>query len=177
VEYDRLVGAGCFEDEPVELLDGLMVFREPHSTPHAVAIQLAHEALRSAFGPGWNIRAQLPVALDDDSEPEPDVSVVRGSPRDYLRGHPARPALVVEVAHRSLARDRSLKAALYARAAIPEYWIVNLVDRVLEVRRDPAPAANVIGWDYRVVMVLTSMDAVQPLAAPSTSISVADLLP
>jgi Uma2 family endonuclease len=177
VEYERLVDAGLLDDEPIELLDGLMVFREPQSTPHAAAIQLAHEALRAAFGPGWHVRAQLPVALDDDSEPEPDISVVPGSPRDYVGSHPARPVLVLEAARRSLGHDRTVKAALYARARVPDYWIVNLVDCMLEVRRESAPAANPIGWDYRVVSVLTPADVVSPLGAPAASIPVADLLP
>src|SRR5688500_12350862 len=120
LEYERLIELGVLhEDEPVELLAGRLVVREPQRTPHAVATQLVEEALRTAFGAGWSVRVQLPLALDPDSEPEPDVAVVQGAPRDHLREHPSGPVLVVEVSHDSLRADRSLKARLYARAAIP----------------------------------------------------------
>ncbi len=119
-EYNRLIELGVLhEDEPVELLDGRLVVREPQRTPHAVATQLVEAALRAAFGTGWSVRVQLPLALDADSEPEPDVAVVQGAPRDHLREHPPAPVLVVEVAHDSLRADRILKGRLYARAAVP----------------------------------------------------------
>lgn len=178
-EYDRLIEAGLLgEDEPIELVDGQMVVREPQHTPHATATQLVAEALRAVFGRGWHVRCGLPVALDDYSEPEPDVSVVRGVPRDYAAAHPSRPVLVVEVAKSSLDFDRRYKAAVYARARIPELWIVNLVDRVTEVYRTPARSPRSrYGWKYRSVRVLRPADAVAPLAARRTELRVADLLP
>jgi Uma2 family endonuclease len=178
-EYDRLVELGVLhEDEPIELVDGQMVVREPKHTPHVTATALAVEALRGAFGAGWLVRAQDPVALDDDSEPEPDVTVVRGVPRDYLAEHPSRPALIVEVAHSSLAFDRRRKGGLYARAGIAEYWIVNLVGRVLEVYRQPVRSASArYGWKYKSARMLRPGAAVSPLAAPTARIAVADLLP
>ena len=88
-EYDSLVELGVLEeDEPIELLDGHLVVKEPQYTPHATGIMLAEAALRRVFGRGWLVRPQLPIALDRASEPEPDVCVVRGEPRDYLRSHP-----------------------------------------------------------------------------------------
>src|SRR5207247_1680216 len=135
-EDDRLVELGVLhEDEPIELVDGQMVVREPKHTPHVTATAFVVEALRGAFGAGWWVRALEPVALDDDSEPEPNVTVVRGAPRDYLAEHPSRPALVVEVAQSSLAFDRRRKGGLYARAGIEDYWIVDLVGRALEFDR------------------------------------------
>jgi Uma2 family endonuclease len=135
-------------------------------------------ALARALGPAWEVRSQGPIALDDASEPEPDVAVVRGGPRDYAEAHPADPVLVVEVALSSLGFDREHKASLYARAGRPEYWIVNLVDRVLEVRREPAPSFSApYGWDYRVVETLGPEQRVRLLAAPVAEIAVADLLP
>ena len=98
VEYDRLVESGMFDGERLELLDGLLVVREPQKSPHAATVALVGEALRVAFGDGWHVRSEAPVTLDDDSEPEPDAAVVPGGPRDYLRGQPARPVLIVEVA-------------------------------------------------------------------------------
>jgi len=177
-EYDRLIELGVLdEDEPIELLAGRLVVREPQRTPHAMATQLAAEALRTAFGPGWSVRVQLPIALDAESEPEPDVAVVHGSPRDYPTEHPAAPVLIVEVAHDSLRSDRILKARLYARAGIGDYWIVNLVDRVLEVHRSPARQRPGRSAAYTDVRRVSAQEVVTPLAAPSARIVVADLLP
>jgi Uma2 family endonuclease len=178
-EYDRLVELGILdEDEPIELVDGEMVVREPRQTPHVTATALVADALRRAFGRGWWVRAQEPVALDDDSEPEPDVSVVRGTPRDYLAAHPSRPVLIVEIAESSLAFDRRRKAGLYARAGIADYWIVNLDDRVVEVYRRPARTASArYGWKYRSVRTRRPGASISPLAAPARRVAVADLLP
>lgn len=179
VEYERLIDKGVFAPgERLELIDGLLLVAEPQSAYHFTTVRLVALALAQAFGEGWDVRTEGPIALDDDSEPEPDVAVVRGSLRDYLTAHPADPVLVVEVALTSLAFDRERKASLYARAGRPEYWIVNLVDRVLEVRREPARSASApYGWHYRGVEVSGTGDAVFPLAAPSARIAVADLLP
>src|SRR5712692_8205704 len=152
-EYGRLIDAGLLrEDDPIELVDGQLIIREPQRTPHAVATELVEEALRRAFGRGWCVRVQLPIALDPHSEPEPDVAVVRGAPRDFLDDHPSRPALIVEVSGASLGFDRTTKAGLYARARIREYWIVNLVARRLEVRRGPLrSSSSPYGWRYASV--------------------------
>jgi Uma2 family endonuclease len=177
LEYDRLIAQGFFdEDERIELLDGQLVVREPQGSRHVVAVELVREALQHAFGKGYHIRGHSPVALDDVSEPEPDVAVVRGRLRDYVAAHPASPVLVVEVADSSLGKDRVRKAALYARAGIADYWIVNLNDRVLEVYR--APARTAAGrWTYRSVSRLRARAAVAPLAAPGRRVPVAALLP
>lgn len=179
VEYDQLIEKGVFRpDDHVELIDGLLVVAEPQSSYHYTAIGLVVRALTRAFGEGWTIRSQGPLALDETSEPEPDVAVVRGDLRDYAEAHPADPVLVVEVALTSLAFDREHKASLYARAGRPEYWIVNLVDRVLEVHRDPSSSPSApYGWDYRAVDVLGPDASVSPLAVPTARIAVADLLP
>ena len=137
VEYDSLIDTGFFgPSDKIELLGGQLCVSEPQNSPHARAISLGLETIQRALAPGWHVRVQLPIALDDESEPEPDLAVVSGGPRDYA-DHPSRPALVVEVADSSLALDREHKGSLYARASSPEYWIVNLVDRVLEVHREP----------------------------------------
>jgi Uma2 family endonuclease len=179
VEYERLVEKGVFDTgDRVELIDGLLIVAEPQSATHYTAIRLVERALGRAFGEGWHTRTQAPIALDETSEPEPDVAVVRGHLRDYTAEHPADPVLVVEVALSSLALDRGHKASLYARAGRPEYWIVNLVDRVLEVYRDPAPSPTAAyGWDYATMEALGAGDRVRPLAAPAASIAVSDLLP
>jgi Uma2 family endonuclease len=179
VEYDRLIDLGIFRPgEHLELLGGELIVSEPQGTLHAVAVGLVEDALRACFGPGWAVRVQMPIALDDESEPEPDLAVVPGTHRDYEAAHPARPALLVEVAESSLADDRGTKAALYARAGISDYWILNLVDRVLEVCRDPvAGAAPPTGGRYREVAVLRPGASIAPLARPDASIEIAALLP
>ena len=179
VEYDRLIEKGIFlPDDRIELLAGELVVREAQGTPHAVGITLLQEALRRALGSEWLIRIQLPVALDDESEPEPDVAIVPWGPRDYLPDHPARPVLVVEVAETSLVLDREHKGSLYARAGLADYWILNLVDSVLEVYRQPAPSSEApFGWAYSEVQSLGATDLVSPLAAPEARIPVAALLP
>jgi Uma2 family endonuclease len=178
-EYERLIGLGILhEDEPIELIGGALMVCEPQGSLHAAGIELAADALRAAFGSGWRVRVQLPIALDDESEPEPDLAVLAGHPRDGRHRHPSRPALVVEVAESSLAFDRADKGSLYARAGLADYWIVNLVDRRLEVCREPVrdPSAP-FGWRYARVAVVESAGVASPLAAPALRIAVADLLP
>jgi len=178
-EYDRLVSLGVFEDAPIELIGGQLLVAEPQGAYHASAVGVVDYALRAVLPPGWTVRLQAPLALDEESEPEPDVAVVPGRPSDYRTAHPARPALAVEVAESSLAFDRAQKGSLYARAGIVDYWIVNLVDRCLEVYRDPEPDASATyGWRYRSVAVMEPGATVAPLACPAASpIAVADLLP
>lgn len=177
-EYDRLVELGVFGGEPLELVDGQLVVAEPQGAYHVAAVGVAADALRAALPSGWTVRIQAPVALDAESEPEPDLAVVPGRPADYRAVHPARPILVVEVAHTSLDFDRRHKGSLYARAGLPDFWIVNLVGGVLEVYRDPVPdAATPYGWAYRNVATLAAPARVAPLALPSSVVSVADLLP
>jgi Uma2 family endonuclease len=177
-EYERLVELGLFHGDPVELIGGQLLVAEPQGSCHATAVGAADDALRAVLPPGWIVRAQMPVALDEESEPEPDLAVVPGTRGEYRGAHPARPALALEVADSSLAFDREQKGSLYARAGIADYWIVNLVDRVLEVYRDPGPDPSApYGWRYRLVESLVPQAAVSPLALPSAHIRVADLLP
>ena len=108
----------------------------------------------------------------------PDVAVIRGTRRDYSREHPSRPVLVVEVAESSLPLDREHKGSLYARAGVADYWVLNLLDRVLEVYREPIedPAAR-FGWHYASIEVLPSGSVAIPLIAPGVRIPIAHLLP
>ena len=119
-QYDCMVAAGIFyPDVRVELIDGYIVDMSPQSSVHAVTVQLVEEALRLAFPKGYDVRTQMPLALDDMSEPEPDVAVVPGSPRDYLDDHPTTAVLIVEVARVSLGmdhrvlRNRSMPATVF----------------------------------------------------------------
>jgi Uma2 family endonuclease len=179
VEYERLVDLGAFQpDDAIELIGGELMVAEPQGAPHYTAIVKTARALTKAFGPGWYVRTEGPIGLDEDSEPEPDVAVVPGEPDDYARAHPSRPVLTVEVAESSLGADRHHKGSLYARAGLLDYWVLNLVDRVLEVCREPVPdLAAPFGWRYARREVLDASARVTPLAAPGSSISVSHLLP
>ncbi|MCI0545836.1 MAG: Uma2 family endonuclease [Candidatus Rokubacteria bacterium] len=177
-EYETLVDLGLFRGEPVELVAGQLVVAEPQGSDHATAVGAADDALRAVLPRGWIVRAQMPVALDEDSEPEPDLALVPGERVDYRDAHPIRPALAVEVADSSLAFDREQKGSLYARAGIPDYWIVNLIDRTLEVYRDPGPdPAAPYGSRYQSLERLAPPATVALLALPAARIAVGDLLP
>jgi Uma2 family endonuclease len=178
-EYERLIERGFFrQDERLELIAGKLIVREPQGASHHAVIELVAQALRVAFGAGWFVRVQGPIALDAASEPEPDVSVVPGTPRDYVSELPASPVLVVEVSETTLAFDRRRKASLYARAGIADYWVVDLVGRRLEVYREPITAASPrSAAKYRTTHILGPADTIAPLAAPSARIRIADVLP
>jgi Uma2 family endonuclease len=177
-EYDRLVALGVFDREPLELVGGQLIVAEPQSAYHAGGIRAVDYALRAALPPGWIVSVQSPVSIDDESEPEPDVSIVPGRLTDYRDAHPSRPVLVIEVAESSLRFDRQRKGSLYARAGLPDYWIVNLVDRVLEVYRDPGPEPSApFGWAYRSVVTLAPPAVVEPAELSGVRVAVADLLP
>lgn len=179
ITYDRLIESGFFKPgDAVELVGGMLIVAEPQGSRHFAAIQAVVEALRAAFGPGWSVRGQGPLALDEESEPEPDVAVVAGSFRDYVAEHPSRAALLVEVSEASLALDREHKASLYARAGLADYWILNLVDRVLEVHRNPVADPDApFGWRYASLQTFGREASVTPLALPDAAIRVVDLLP
>ena len=180
MEYERLVDLGAFEDgEPVELIGGQLIVAEPKGSEHATSVEMAGYALRATLPAGWIVRGQNPISLDDESAPEPDIAVVRGSLADYRHAHPAHQALIIEVAESSLAFDRIEKGSLYARAGIVDYWIVNLVDRVVEVYRDPgADLTAPYGWRYMSVERFTPPSSVAAIAVPAAApIPVAALLP
>jgi Uma2 family endonuclease len=178
VEYERLIELGVFNPgERLELLDGVLAVREPQGTRHAAAIRAVIEALRRALGDGWQIDSQLPIALDDDSEPEPDVAVVPLDRARYRDAHPSRPALIVEVAETSYRIDHHDKASLYARAGVVDYWLVDVVRDTVEIHRDPRASSDaVLGWRYESIEILRSPATVAPLIAPDVAIPVADLL-
>lgn len=173
-EYERMAAKGFFRPgEKVELIEGIIYDMAPQLSQHATAYRLTQEALRVAFPPsgGYEIRGQLPLALGESSEPEPDLAVVAGTIRDYRDCHPTTALLVVEVADSTLLHDRKTKIPLYARSRIPEAWLLNLMRRVLEVHRDP------VNGVYQTRMILHAGNTISPLACPDASIPVADLLP
>jgi Uma2 family endonuclease len=139
-EYHQMIQTGILgDDDDDELLEGWIVPKMPRNPPHDAMISIIMmDVLTPRLPAGLHCRGQSAITTSD-SEPEPDIAVVRGPKRHYLVRHPgpADMALVVEVADSSLPRDRSLKAQIYARASVPVYWIVNLVDHQLEVYTDP----------------------------------------
>lgn len=178
-EYERMVDAGILgPDDRVELVDGEIVTMTPQKSRHAAAIQMAIRALRRVFGDAFDVRSQMPLTLDAVSAPEPDIAIVAGSPADFIDAHPSTAVLIVEVADSSLTFDRTTKAAMYARAGIADYWLVNLGERVLEVRRHPQPSTTTpLGWHFASLQTLRPGETVAPLARPDAHVAVADILP
>jgi Uma2 family endonuclease len=151
------------------LINGVILEEGPMDPPHAITLELVEETIRTAFGVGWRFRSQLPLVLGQDLDPEPDFAVMAGTPRGAT-GHPTTADLVIEVADSSLDFDINDKRLLYARAGIREYWVVDVNGRRLRVYRDPQAG------DYTTQHTLGPAEAVSPLAAPSATVRVADLL-
>jgi Uma2 family endonuclease len=178
-EYYRLSALGFFRGQRVELIEGVIVQMPAQKNFHPLTITLAQDALRAAFGPGYWVRVQASLDLRPYSVPDPDLAVVKGNPRDYQTPKNPRTALLlVEVSDTTLRYDRVVKFSLYALVGIADYWIINLVDRQLEVYRNPVPdKSQKYGWGYADEMILTAADFATPLAAPQARVAVADLLP
>jgi Uma2 family endonuclease len=165
-------------DEHVELIQGEILYMAPQGSPHFTGTRAAEEAIRAAFGADFDIRPQGPLVLGPNSEPEPDIAVVPGSFRDYEDDHPTSALLVVEVSESTLVYDQTTKASLYASAHIADYWIINLVEEIVEVYRSPKPDSTApFGTCYSQVTLHKRGDVVSPLFAPQASIRVEDLLP
>ena len=176
-EYHQMADLGWFQDRRVELIDGEIMEMPAPRNPHVVSMSVTEDALRAAFGAGFWVRTQSPLNVGPAAEPQPDVAVVTGKPRDYT-DHPTTAVLVVEISDATLSYDRNHKGGLYARAAIADYWIVNLINRRLEVYRNPvADAAQPFGFGYSARTTHDPGDVVAPLAAPTAPVAVADLLP
>jgi hypothetical protein len=163
-EYHQLGELGAFEDEKIELLYGVLVPMSPTGEPHCGALVRLNELFVVKLVGRAQVRIQMPIAASDESEPEPDLAVTPLS--SDTSDHPTRPLLVIEVAQSSLGKDRGVKARLYAECGVPEYWIVNLVDRAIEVHADPA------GSRYRSCRVYRSGESAQPEAIPEIEVAV-----
>jgi Uma2 family endonuclease len=177
-QFHQMGGSGAFEGLHVELIEGTILGMMTLGSHHVTAVTLVYEALREVFGKGYLVRSQAPLNIGRHTDPEPDVAVVRGNVRDYAKEHPSTALLIVEISDSTLRNDQTRKASLYARAGIEDYWIVNLNDNQLEVHRQPVPmSTQEFGYGYAEVRVFAATDAVAPLAAPHSTIAVADLLP
>jgi Uma2 family endonuclease len=169
IEYERLAAEGFFEDEKVELLFGAVVPMTPIDPSHSHATTRVSEMLMRALGQRAYVRAQQPLAASDISEPEPDIAVV---PRvEMWSEHPARAFLIVEVARTSLRRDKGPKSLLYGLADVNEYWIINLVDDVVEVYRDRH------NGEWRQRTTHQRGDTIAMLAFPDVQIAISEILP
>ena len=170
-EYHQMIQKGILqEDTPVELLDGWIVPKMPRNPPHDATINKVQGVLLSILPSGWQLRIQSAITTDS-SEPEPDFVIVPGPPERYMSNHPKPQdiAVVIEVSDSSLAHDREKKGKIYARARIPIYWIINLVESQVEVYSRPSGPDPNPGYgqrdDYRVhdavPLVLTEQEVAQ----------------
>ncbi len=178
-QYHDMVRKGILtENNPVELWEGVLVQKMPKSRAHCLATELVLRALKSRSPDGWHVEGQESVTLVG-SEIEPDAIVVRGTERDYVDRHPGAGdlGLVVEVSDSTLAYDRGFKKELYARAGVEVYWIVNLVDRRVEVYSGPRGTAA--GREYHRPDVFGAADEVPLILAgrQEARIAVQELLP
>ncbi len=178
-EYHKLIDNGFFTpDEKFELVEGWIVNKMSRNPPHDVAIFLAQSELSSQLPAEWVMRVQLAVTLSD-SEPEPDLAIVRAPGRAYSTRHPnaSEIAMVVESSSTSLEFDRSDKARIYAVAGVPVYWILNVVDGQVEVYTNPSEQGSNQG--YRTQEIFEGDDQVQFVidGRKIADIRVRDLLP
>jgi len=172
-EYQQLVTQGFIpEGAPYELLEGEIVAKVTQNRRHIIASVQLFQVLLGVFGLN-RVQSQMPIGIDEANEPEPDAAVLRDVVQSYSDSAPGPSdvLLVVEVADATLRADLNVKSALYGRAGIPEYWVVDVNGRTLTVFRQPAPAG------YTDIATLAESDVVSPLAAPNAAIPVADLLP
>jgi Uma2 family endonuclease len=176
--YRKLGATGLFHDMKTMLIDGELFAMTFPNPPHDTALNLAYDFLRIAFPSGHHVRNQQGFDIGTDNDPGPDLAVVTGSIRDYANITPRTAVMIVEVADSSLFIDTTTKAELYATAGVPDYWVIDLENRLLHVFRDPvALPAGLGATAYRTHLTLEPKDSIAPLAAPKASIQVSDLLP
>ncbi len=169
-EYERIIRAGALENPgKIELIDGYLVDKMAKNPEHSYSATSAHEILQARLPAGWSARKEEPVRIPAYDEPEPDISIVRGSRSDYRHRipEPADVALFVEVSDSTLSGDRGRKLAAYARGGIPVYWIINLVDRQVEVYSGPVagsyPSPTIYATGQRVPVSIGGQQ-LQPIA-------------
>ena len=173
-EYYRMAEVGILHHtERVELLDGEIIVMAPIGIPHATGVRRMERVLHQALGDAAAISVQNPVRLDDHSEPEPDIALLRFREDDYATAHPgpADTLVVVEVSDSTLDFDREIKSKRYAAAGIPEMWVLNLPGDCIESFDQPGPAG------YARHTVFRRGDKISPAALPDLELAVVDLLP
>lgn len=176
--YRELGRLEFFQNVKTMLIDGEIYVIAPPKPPHDVGHGLTHEWLRSVFMPGNHVRLQMGFDIGTRTDPSSDLAVVKGTIRDHSGRTPTEAVMIVEVAESSLFEDTTTKAELYATAGVPEYWVLDLVNRRLLVYRDPEPLPEGLGATaYRTHLAFGPEQTVSPLAAPAATVKIADLLP
>ena len=173
-EYHKLGEIGIFNpEERVELIEGNIIKISAKGTGHACATRRTASLLHNLVGNQAAVYNKSPIALDDNSEPEPDIALVRIDPFDYATHHPtpSEVYLIIEVADSSLTFDREIKAKIYARSGIADYWVLNVGDRQLHVFREPA----VDGYQSEVILAETA--SISPIEFPAFNIAIQAMLP
>jgi Uma2 family endonuclease len=173
-DYHQMIESGILdEDDRVELLEGKIVCMSPQRPFHAASVQRSSRLLFNLLGDRAEIRIQLPVILGDDSEPEPDVAVVRFDDNEYSFRHPeaADIYLLIEVADSTIAKDRQQKARIYAKNQVLEYWILDVQKRQVYVFRQPEEGI------YREQIVLSSSDRISMQSFPDVAIALDAMFP
>ena len=173
-EYHRMAEAGIFDSsERVELLEGKIIWMVAKGTSHRSAVGRTYKLLEHRIGHKACIAIQDPVKLNERSEPEPDIAVVKIDPLDYADHHPTPTEiyLVIEVADSSLKLDTEIKAKAYSQAGIKDYWVLDVVKRELIVLRNPTTEG------YQNQEIITEHQKISPLDFPDLEIVVTEMLP
>ncbi|HBL13882.1 MAG TPA: hypothetical protein DD379_21305 [Cyanobacteria bacterium UBA11162] len=174
-EYHRMAEVGILQPEkPVELIAGQIIEKmSPQRSSHAAAITRTNRVLVNLLGEEILIRLQLPVQLNDHSEPEPDIALVRVDPLDYAAHHPTASDvyLIIEVADTTLKTDLQIKAKDYAQSGIVDYWVLNITSRQLHVFREPTQQG------YQSEVILSEDESISPLQFPDCVVAICEILP
>lgn len=173
-EFHRARSTGVWDGRRTYLVRGVIWEQGPMNPPHAALVTITLKAIDRVIPAGMTVRGQVPLVLGQDTDPFPDVAVVPGDDGDYLTVHPTSAHLVVEIADTTLDEDQTTKAELYAAGGVPEYWIVDVNARLLHVHRDPQPLPGATA--YRTTFTLDTTATINPVAIPSVSIRVSDLI-
>ena len=178
VDFERMVRGEIFApDERVELIEGEIIAVSPPGPEHSYAIIRGNTQLVRLYGRTHDVSVQNPLDLGLLSQPQPDFALVLHEDVRF-DAHPCRADLVIEVAWSSMALDRNEKAAVYACAGIPEYWIVDLLHGQVEVLRDPGPSLDRVGaFEYRTRQVYSSASSLQPLLVPGSEFPFSSFFP
>ena len=182
--FYRALDVGLFEEQDkVELIGGELITegmldRMLQKSAHAVGVVLASKSLAAMLPIGYHLRSQLPLSLGENHDVEPDIVVAAGTERDFTGGHPKTGALIVEVSETTLRFDQTFKASLYSAHGIADFWIVNLLERVVEIRRKPVYDPRVqFEYRYETLERKSPGEMLSPLLALTAEIPVDDLLP
>jgi Uma2 family endonuclease len=173
-DYHRMSDLGILDpSQRTELIAGQIILKTAKRTAHVITLQLLANSIQAQLGTTAFISTQDPIRLDNFSEPEPDLAIVKGSILDYSQAHPGAEDiyLVIEVADSTLKQDCEVKDKLYARSSIVEYWVIDIKNRQVQIFRDPTPTG------YSSQLILTETHSVSPLAFPEISIAIASILP